>query len=106
MVNGYLKRNIPVGAINIDSGWSTGYNNFIWDKTKFPDPEKLVKDMHDLGIKVILWMTSFINVESSNYKEGYDNNYYLNDGAVIPWWHGKGSLLDYTNPKAVEWWNA
>lgn len=31
-------------------------------------------------------MTSFVNVESSNYKEGYDNNYYLNDGAVIPWY--------------------
>ena len=38
MVKGYLDRNIKVGALNIDSSWSTGYNNFIWDKKKFPSP--------------------------------------------------------------------
>lgn len=26
-----------------------------------------------------------VNTDSSNYKEGYDNGYYLNDGFVIKW---------------------
>lgn len=42
LVKGYLDRGIKVGGVNIDSGWSTGYNNFIWDNTKFPDPKKLI----------------------------------------------------------------
>ena len=29
----------------------------------------------------------------------------LDQEAVISWWHGKGGLLDYTNPDAVEWWH-
>ena len=41
LVAGYQKHNITVGAIDIDSGWSTGYNNFVVDTAKFPD---LVRD--------------------------------------------------------------
>ncbi len=51
-------------------------------------------------------MTSMVNVESSNYKEGYEKNYFMNNGTVLPWWNGNGSLLDYTNPDAVKWWEA
>jgi alpha-glucosidase (family GH31 glycosyl hydrolase) len=25
--------------------------------------------------------------------------------AVIDWWHGKGGMIDYTNPEALEWWH-
>jgi len=36
LVNGYLSRGVPVGALDIDSGWSTGFNNFIVDTKKVP----------------------------------------------------------------------
>ena len=29
----------------------------------------------------------------------------LGRSAVIKWWHGSGSLLDYSNPAAVDWWH-
>ena len=29
----------------------------------------------------------------------------LGKEAVFSWWHGKGGLLDYTNPDAVDWWH-
>ena len=31
LVNDYLVRDIPVGAVDIDSEWSTGVNNFVWN---------------------------------------------------------------------------
>jgi len=31
--------------LNIDSGWSTGYNNFIIDTNKFPNLKQFVSDM-------------------------------------------------------------
>jgi len=34
MVQGYLSYNIKVGAIDIDSDWSTGINNFVFDTKK------------------------------------------------------------------------
>ncbi|KRX05587.1 Glycoside hydrolase, superfamily [Pseudocohnilembus persalinus] len=50
-------------------------------------------------------MTSFINEDSSNFQEGLKNNYFMNNGTILKWWHGKGALLDYSNPDALNWWN-
>ena len=46
-----------------------------------------------------------IDEDSSNYQEGLENNYFLNNGTLIRWWHGTGALLDYSNPAALEWWH-
>jgi alpha-D-xyloside xylohydrolase/trinucleotide repeat-containing gene 6 protein len=109
LVKGYKSRNISVGAINIDSAWSTGFNNFEVDTAKFPDLAQLVKDMHDQSIRVILWATSMVNTDSSNFADGDQKGYYiknfLNFSTPISWWHGYGSLLDYSNPDARAWWH-
>jgi alpha-glucosidase (family GH31 glycosyl hydrolase) len=106
LYNGYASRDIPVGCVLVDSQWSTGVNNFIWNRKKFPNHQEFIRFFHSKGIKVITWATGMVNLDSSNYKEGYDNNYYLNNGTSVRWWRGTGSFLDYTNPKAVEWWHA
>ena len=36
-----------------------------------------VEFFHSKGIKVILWATSMINTDSSNYQEAYDNKYFI-----------------------------
>jgi alpha-glucosidase (family GH31 glycosyl hydrolase) len=47
-----------------------------------------------------------LNTECASYSIGLNNSYYLNDGATIDWWHGTGSLIDYTNPNAMNWWHS
>ena len=60
--------------------------------------------MHDQDIRVIHWVTSMIDNDSSNYLEAFNKSYmlknYFNEEALIKWWHGKGGLLDYSNPEA------
>lgn len=92
---------IKVGGALIDSAWSTGFNNFEWDKKKFPHPEDIVTKLHSKGIRVILWVTSMINNDTNIYEEAKKNNYLLNNGKLAKWWHGHGGFLDYFNPKAV-----
>ena len=46
MVADYFSYNITVGAVDVDSGWSTGYNNFIVDNSSFPDMLGFVNGMH------------------------------------------------------------
>ena len=36
-------------------------------------------------------------------KSSYRNT--LDIQTTISWWHGKGGLLDYSNPEAVDWWH-
>lgn len=55
LIQGYKDINVPVGALNIDSEWATQFNNFVVDTNKFPDFKGLVDQMHNDGIKVILW---------------------------------------------------
>lgn len=111
LVKDYEAHNIKVGAVNIDSTWETGFNNFAIDTTKFSDIKALIDDMHSQDIKVIFWITSMVNVENDeDYQFALKNDFLLKnkEGVVRPieWWHGKGALLDYTNPDAVSWWHA
>lgn len=107
-VNDFFNHTIPVGATDIDSAWSTGFNNFVVDPTKFPDMGGFVSAMHAQNVKVILWATSMVDTDSSNFNVCESKNYYIRDGfngtSLLKWWHGSGLLLDYTNPDARSWW--
>lgn len=37
-----LKIYSQVGAVDIDSGWSTGYNNFVFNTDKYPNATEMV----------------------------------------------------------------
>jgi len=54
----HAAHNITVGGLDIDSGWSTGYNNFIIDTNKFANMTQLVNQMHAQGVNVVRmrWM--------------------------------------------------
>ena len=36
------------------SGWNTGHGSFTWNSAAFPDPAKMLQEMHDLDFKVVL----------------------------------------------------
>jgi alpha-glucosidase (family GH31 glycosyl hydrolase) len=105
LVNDYKSYDIPVGAVNLDSAWPQNYQNFIWNEKYFQNASQLVDYLHSKDIKVISWITSTINVESSNFNEGKDKGYFLNNGKLIKWWRGNAALLDYSYPEAVDWWH-
>ncbi len=111
LVDGYLSRGIPVGAIIIDSPWATGYSTFQFNPELFPDPQAFVDDMHSKDVRVFLWTVPGINIEETAlHQTGTVNKWFMqanaDDGpAVIPWWKGEGSLIDYHNPEAVTWWH-
>ena len=111
MLDGYKSRNITVGALEIDSGWSTGFNNFVVDKTQFPAFQDWLDELHGRSLRVIMWMTSMINADSSNFADALSKGYFVRDSngqqyLNFSWWHGVGGLLDYSQPEARAWWEA
>jgi alpha-glucosidase (family GH31 glycosyl hydrolase) len=104
-INGFLDHGIPVGATIIDRPWATDSNTFIPDPVLYPDLKNYVQLFHSMDIKVIMWATSIVNDTASNFQEGKDKGYFLSNGKTVEWWGGKGALLDYTNPEALEWWH-
>jgi alpha-glucosidase (family GH31 glycosyl hydrolase) len=113
LVEGFEKHDIPVRTVMIDAPWSTRFNDFIFDRQRYPDPEGFIADLKARGYRVVVWMTSRVNSRNSGpsiqdstdwYEAARDNGYLVGDGMQIPWWRGMGGFLDYTNPAAMQWW--
>jgi len=109
LVEGYAARNVTVGGVDVDSGWSTGYNDFVVSP-EFGDLAAFSDAMHAREVNVILWATALVNTDSPNFPQGNASGFFLRDftnsTALVDWWHGRGAFLDYGNPYALLWWEA
>jgi alpha-glucosidase (family GH31 glycosyl hydrolase) len=114
LVNSYLEHKMPVGAIIIDSPWSTAYNNFEWDTKRYPNSTKMIQGFDKQHVKTILWLTGCVNStgkdvpiqKDPSFDEVVAKNYAVNNGKTSKWWKGEGLHIDFTNPAAVKWWNS
>jgi alpha-glucosidase (family GH31 glycosyl hydrolase) len=114
LLEGYAKYDLPVRTILIDSAWSTRYNDFEVDETRYPEPKKFFEGLQAKGYRVVLWMTCMVNshskdtqiTESEDFYDGARTNGYL-AGRGMPWrwWKGTGGFIDYSNPEAMKWWH-
>ncbi len=83
---------------------------------RWPDPEGMVEELHDNGIKVLLWQLPVIKSASSPIPQlatdetyAISNAYVLDDGNGVPYrnkggWYGNAVMPDFTNSNAVQWW--
>ena len=124
---GYRASDLPLDAIVIDSPWETQYNTWCFNPHQFPDAAGLVKGMREDGVRTVVWVTPWVNLESidgqrppdaeserlhaqpaSNYAEGAEAGHYVRaangDPYVGRWWMGTGSIVDFTSAAARDWW--
>ena len=103
------ERDLPLSVFHFDCFWMRGFRwcDFEWDPAVFPDPEAMLQRLHARGLKVCVWINSYIAQRSPLFEEGKKHGYLLKktDGSVWQWdlWQPGMGIVDFTNPAACEW---
>lgn len=114
VVNHMRAEGFPMDAMILDLYWfgnPTTMGNLTWDYKRFPDPDGMMDDFRNMGIKTILITEPFFTTACDHYTT-LDNLGYLGktpegDSYVInDFWAGPAGLIDLTLPAANQWmWN-
>jgi alpha-glucosidase len=108
----FRQRHIPCDALFLDIHYMDGYRVFTWDKSRFPDPPKLLSDLRQEGFRVVTIIDPGIKVDPNYgpYQQGLANNYFVKkpDGKVFVGkvWPGESAFPDFTDEKARNWWGS
>ena len=106
----FRTRHIPCEAIHLDIDYMDGFRCFTWHPDRFPDPGKLIADLHAQGYKVVTMLDPGIKVDPDYWvcKEGLEKDVFCTypDGKPYsgPVWAGNSYFPDYTSPRVREWW--
>lgn len=103
---------IPISVFHFDCFWMQGYHwcDFLWDKAVFPDPEGMLREIHEKGIRVCVWINPYIAQASALFDEGMEKGYFIqrSNGDVWQWdkWQAGMAVVDFTNPEAKAWYQS
>ena len=109
-VDGMLDRGIKLGVFHFDCFWMKEFcwSDFTWDSRVFPDPVGMLRRLKQKGLKICVWINSYIGQESVLFEEGMKKGYFLKrtNGDVWQWdmWQPGMALVDFTNPDACAWY--
>jgi alpha-glucosidase (family GH31 glycosyl hydrolase) len=109
---GLHARGLGGHTIQLDDKWESNYGNLTFDPSTFPDPRAMSDRIHAMGFDMGLWITLWINLDSTNYQYAVDHGYLLmsKDDASTPctvtWWNGTAGIVDVANPAAKAWYEA
>jgi alpha-D-xyloside xylohydrolase len=108
-IEGMKERDLPLQVFHFDCFWMREFDwtNFEWDPEVFPDPAGMLERLHARGLKICVWINSYVAQRSRLFAEGAAKGYFIKrtDGSVwqTDLWQPGMAIVDFTNPVAREW---
>ncbi len=106
----FRSKHIPCDVIHLDIHHMKQYQSFTWDRTLFPDPPGMIKQLGDDGFKVVTIVNPGIKINPDNYvwRSGFERNVFCrrHDGALLEGsvWPGACTFPDFTSASTRYWW--
>ncbi|WP_308365613.1 MULTISPECIES: TIM-barrel domain-containing protein [unclassified Microbulbifer] len=114
-VDKFAGEDFPLDAVVLDLYWFGAdveghMGNLAWDRSAFPDPEKMMADLKQRGINTILVTEPFILSSSERWEEAVANNALAKNLAGAPkrfdFFFGNTGLVDVFSEDGRDWfWN-
>ncbi|MEQ2527941.1 TIM-barrel domain-containing protein [Bacillaceae bacterium CLA-AA-H227] len=110
LAQNFIEKDIPVDVIHLDIHYMNGYRVFTFDKEKFPNPEQLIADLKEMGIRIVPIVDPGVkkDAEYPIYQEGVLGDHFckyiegdIYNGEV---WPGVSAFPDFTEEKVRKWW--
>ncbi|MBN1415269.1 MAG: alpha-xylosidase [Bacteroidales bacterium] len=106
------KEDFPCDVIHLDTGWfrTDWLCEWKFNPRRFPDPKKFISDLKKDGFKVSLWQMPYIAEKAEQHDEAKANKYIAplkknkEQGGSNFSSLGYAGTIDFTYPKAVEWY--
>ncbi|MET3979054.1 alpha-glucosidase (family GH31 glycosyl hydrolase) [Mucilaginibacter sp. UYP25] len=112
-----IDNGFPPGVIMIDDNWADYYGRFDFRSDRFTNAAAMIDTLHRMGFKVMLWVSPFVSPDTEVARELLAKKLLLlgnkvktgnpekdaDEPAIITWWNGYSSVLDFTNPDAIKW---
>ena len=106
-IAGKLRQNkIPCDVLHLDTGWfETDWQcDYEFSTTRFADPRKMLADLKTDGFRVSCWQLPYFVPKNKLFSELVDNHLVVRDAkGNLPY---EDAVLDFSNPKTVEWYQA
>ena len=111
-INTFLAEDFPVDAIVLDLYWfgpdiKGHMGNLEWDKNAFPEPEKMIKQLNEKGVKTILITEPFILSTSSQWDSAVENDALARSIGGGPkrfdFYFGNTGLVDVFDKASQDW---
>jgi len=109
-VQGMADRGVPLHVFHFDCFWMREFHwcDLQWDSRVFPDPQGMLRRLHERGLRICVWINPYIAQASTLFDEGMERGYLVMrpNGDVWQWdrWQAGMGLVDFTNPAACRWY--
>ena len=114
----FLKKYDYPATVMVLEQWSDERTFYIWNREKFPSPEKTIATIRNAGLHPVLWQIPVIKHEwdgesgkalDCDIQEAVEKGYVILTKEGMPYhiterWFHHSMLPDFTNPEAVAWW--
>ncbi len=101
----YKELGVPLSVIIIDYFHWTEQGDYKFDSKYWPDPKAMARELHDMGIKLMVSMWPTINEKSENYWHMLSHNMLIKTASGsnrVFDFYGPQAEIDPTNPRTRE----
>ncbi len=110
IADNFRLRSIPCDGIFLDVDYMDQFRIFTWDKSRFPDPHRMLSDLRQEGFHVIAIVDPYVKLEPGYwvYDQGLAGDQFVkkSDGKLFRGggWPGESVFPDFASPKVRAWW--